>query len=348
VLTVEVTLPESDYPDEERRRSYFDRALQEISALAPVRSAGVVVPLPMNHEIWTYQFALPGDAPAESAEWPVAQAFRASPRYFEAMGIRLHEGRGFASSDGRDAPRVVAVGRTLAERYWPGRSPVGETLLVGDAESSETATVVGVVADVKHDGFETDAPLQLYRPLDQAPTRGRFFVLATDGPPESVASLTREALSRVDPNLPLAVRPMNDVVQESTLQWSISSLLLGVFATVALALASLGIYGVISYSVAARRREIGLRMALGATRRDVSGLVLTEGLRLAAAGLAIGLALALVVARLMASILYGIGPFDPVTFAFVLGIFLAVAILASLLPASRAARTDPLGVLRYE
>jgi predicted permease len=278
----------------------------------------------------------------------VAEAFRVSPGYFETMGVRLHAGRGFVSSDGAGAPPVVVVNRTLAERYWPDASAVGETVLVGDAQRSERATVVGIVADVKHDGFEAEASPQLYRAIDQAPSRGRFFVIATDGAPESVASATREALSRVDPNLPLGVRPMNDVVRESTLQWSISSLLLGIFGTVALALASLGIYGVISYSVSARRRELGLRMALGATRRDVRRLVLSEGLRLSGIGLGIGLALALVVARLMASVLYGIGPFDPVTFAFVLGIFLVTALLASLLPASRASRTDPTGVLRYD
>jgi predicted permease len=348
ILTVEVTLPESGYPVADSRRIYFERAAEAVGTLASVRSVGAVTPLPMNHELWTVQFALEGDAPADTEDWPVAEEFRISPGYLDAMGIRLHAGRAFGSADGPDAPPVALVSRSFAERYWPGRSPVGQILLVGSAETSRRAAVVGVVDDVKHAGFEAEAPVQIYRPIEQAPSTRRFLVVSARGAPETVTAATREALARIDASLPLTVKPMTEIVRENTLQWSLSSLLLGVFGAVALALASLGIYGVISYSVTARRREIGLRMALGATRRDVSGLVVNEGLRLAGLGLAIGLALALVVARLIASLLYGVGPFDPVTFAAVVAVFLATSVLASLVPATRASRTDPTGVLRFE
>jgi predicted permease len=348
VLTVEVTLPEAEYPDIELEQSYFERAVSELEGLPDVRSAAAVAPLPMNHAIWTIPFAPEGRAPAAGEDWPQAQEFRVSPGYLTAMGISLQEGRAIAPADGPDAPVVVQVSRSLAERNWPGRSPVGESILIGDPTARETATVIGVVADVKHEGFEDENPIQVYRPLAQSGSRSRFLVIAAEKAPEAVAGPVREVLKHLDPDLPVTLRPMREIVAESMLQWSVSSLLLGIFGLVALALASLGIYGVISYSVASRRREMGLRMALGATGGEVSRLVLVEGLKLAGLGLVLGLALAAVAAKLMASLLYGIGPFDLVTFAAVTGVFLGTAILATLLPAGRAARTDPIVVLRYE
>jgi len=240
------------------------------------------------------------------------------------------------------------VSRSLAERNWPGRSPVGESILIGDPTAPETATVIGVVPDVRHEGFEDENPIQLYRPLAQSGSRGRFLLIAADGAPAAVSPPVREALRKLDPDLPVTLTPMDEIVRESKLQWSVSSLLLGIFGLAALALASLGIYGVISYSVASRRREMGLRMALGATGGEVSRLVLAEGLKLAGLGLVLGLALAAVAAKLMASLLYGIGPFDVVTFTAVPAVFLGTAVLATLVPAVRAARTNPIGVLRYE
>jgi putative ABC transport system permease protein len=348
VLTVEVTLPESDYPELERQQNYFERAVSAIEALPGVRSGAAVSPLPMNHAIWTIPFAPSDRTPAAEGDWPQAQQFRVSPEYFGVMGIPLREGRVIARGDGPEAPAVVLVSRSLAERHWPGRSPVSESIVVGEPAARAAATVIGVVADVKHQGFEDENPLQIYRPLAQSGSRGRFLVIAFEGAPEGVSGPVREALSRLDPDLPVTLRPMTEIVTESTLQWSLSSLLLGIFGLAALGLASLGIYGVISYSVASRRREMGLRMALGATAGEVSRLVLAEGLKLAGLGLVLGLALAAVAAKLIASLLYGIGPFDLVTFAAVTGVFLGTAILATLVPAGRAARTDPIDVLRWE
>jgi putative ABC transport system permease protein len=348
VLTVEVTLPESDYPELERQQNYFERAVSAIEALPGVRSGAAVSPLPMNHAIWTIPFAPSDRTPAAEGDWPQAQQFRVSPEYFGVMGIPLREGRVIARGDGPEAPAVVLVSRSLAERHWPGRSPVSESIVVGEPAARAAATVIGVVADVKHQGFEDENPLQIYRPLAQSGSRGRFLVIAFEGAPEGVSGPVREALSRLDPDLPVTLRPMTEIVAESTLQWSLSSLLLGIFGLAALGLASLGIYGVISYSVTSRRREMGLRMALGATAGEVSRLVLAEGLKLAGLGLVLGLALAAVAAKLIASLLYGIGPFDLVTFAAVTGVFLGTAILATLVPAGRAARTDPIDVLRWE
>ncbi len=348
VLTVEVTLPEADYPDVARQQSYFERAVSSIEALPGVRSAAAVSPLPMNHAIWTVPFAPSGRAPAADEDWPQAQEFRVSPGYFTAMGIALQEGRAFTAGDGGESGLVVLVSRSLARLHWPGRSPVGESILIGDATARATATVIGVAADVKHEGFEEKDPLQIYRALGQSGSRGRFLVIAAEGAPEALSSPLRDALTRLDPDLPVTVQPMTDIVAESMLQWSVSALLLGIFGLAALALASLGIYGVIAYSVASRQREMGLRIALGATGGEISRLVLAEGVKLAGIGLGLGLALALVAANLMASLLYGVGPFDFVTFGVVTGVFLATAVLSTILPAVRAARTDPISVLRCE
>ena len=241
----------------------------------------------------------------------------------------------------------MIVSKSTAENTWPGQSPVGETLLVGDPNEPVSATVIGVVADVKHEGFDTTTSPQIYRPLLQRPLTGRYFVLSLSGSASAALGPVREAFTRVDANLPISIRPLSEIVAENTLQWSIGSLLLGVFGALALLLASLGIYGVIAYSVAQRRREIGIRMALGATDRDIRSVVVGEGLRLTAFGMAIGLVLALVVARLIAAMLFGISPFDPITFAAVAGIFAVTAVVASVLP-SEAARTNPVVVLRYD
>ena len=242
----------------------------------------------------------------------------------------------------------MIVSKSTAENTWPGQSPIGETLLVGDPKEPVSAMVVGVVTDVKHEGFDTPTGAQIYRPLLQRPLTGRYCVLSLSGSETAVLGPVREAFKRVDANLPISIRPMSEIVAENALQWSIGSLLLRVFGALALLLASLGIYGVVAYSVAQRRREIGIRMALGATGREIRSMVVGEGLRLTALGTAIGLVLALVVARLLSAVLFGVSPFDPVTFAAVAGIFAVTAVVASVLPASEAARTNPVIVLRYD
>ncbi len=350
VLTVHVSPPESDYPGEEAVQAYYDRAETELASLPGIEVVGQTRPLPMNHATWTLQFARPGRAPATPEEWPVAHRFNVSSGYFDAMGVALLSGRGIEETDRSEAPAVVVVSRSLAEAHWPGDNPVGESLWVGDPTEPLEATIVGVVSDVTHEGFESSLRPQLYRPLHQSPNVSRFFVLRHSGAggadAGAVVASVRSALARVDPNLPLEIRPMGDVVAENTLQWSIGSVLLGVFGLAALFLASLGIYGLIAYSVAERRREIGIRMALGATASDIRNVIVGEGLRLTVTGMGIGLVLAAVAARMMATMLFGVSPFDPVTFVAVVLIFLSTALVSSLIPAASAARTEPIGVLR--
>jgi predicted permease len=348
ILVVEVTPAESDYGEPEDVHAYYDRAMWEIGAVAGVTSAAHVTPLPLNHETFTMQFARPGQVPGTAQDWPLALRARASAGYFATMGIPLIAGRAFRESDDADAPPVAVVSQLLASQHWPNESPVGQTLLMGNPDSPTAATVVGVVGDIQHTGIDTELRPHIYQPVTQGSSRRRFIVIRNGGSVEAVAGPVRQALLRIDPNLPITMRPMMDVVDESTLQWSISSALLSAFGTVALFLASLGIYGVISYSVVRRRREIGVRVALGATGNNIRRVFVGEGFRLSAIGLGIGLVLSVGVGQLMTSFLFGISPFDPITLGGVLVIFGGVAMLASLLPALRASRTDPAGVLRYE
>ncbi len=346
-LTVVVTPPASEYSIE-RLEDYYRRSEEALANLPGVRAAGTVMWLPLNHETSMLQFALPGQEPATPGEWPVAIQNLASGDYFATIGIPLVAGRTFDATDTRDAPPAVMVSRALAERYWSGHSPVGRSLLIGDPESPTSATVVGVVGDARHEGLVDEVRPQIYRPLTQRPSRRRFFVLATDGPPASLTASARQALHGVDPNLPASVRPLRDIVNENMLLWSIPSVLLGVLGVGALLLAAVGIYGVIGYSVAQRRQEIGIRMALGASREQIRHVFVQDGLRLTLVGLGAGLVLAVGAGQLIRGVLLGVSPFDPVTLTAVLVVFAVVAILASFLPAERASRVDPQRVLRYE
>jgi predicted permease len=348
LLTVEVTVPESDYPSTDEQAAYFERAVREARALPGVEGVGSVYPLPLNHENIPTRVALPGQEPATADEWPSVLYARVGPGYFESMGIPLVAGRAIEPADAPEGERVVVVSRALADAQWPRESPLGKSVLYGDPGEPREATVVGVVGDIRHDGVSTNLRPHLYRPLSQAPVRRRFLTIHAAGDPGALAPQVREALTRIDPNLPLDIRPMREVVMENTFQWSIGSAFLGVFGLVALLLAALGIYGVISYSVARRQREIGLRMALGASGSQIRGVVVGEGLKLTGFGLAIGLVLAIGVGQVMASLLFGVSPFDPVSLGGTLAVFLLVALLSSLVPALRASRVDPLGVLKAE
>ncbi len=350
IVTAEVTLPSTEYPTTEERSAWVGRAVAELEGTPGVASASAVAWLPLNHEMFTWQVAPPEMAGVPTEEWPLAVLNNTYPGYFETMGIPLIEGRAFSDADGADGEPVAVVSRSLARRLWPDQSAVGRTLLAEeDPEPPVRFRVVGVVGDVRHADLSMDAHgLQLYRPIEQAAGRRYFLLARTDGRPAELVAPVREALLASNPNLPANVRPMTAVVRENLLQWGIGSVFLGTFGTGALLLAMLGIYGLIAYSVAQRRREIGVRIALGATRGEIRRVLVRDGVRLALIGVAIGLVLAVLLARVASSALYGVSPFDPLTLAIVSVLFLGVAALASLVPAERASRTDPIHVLRAE
>jgi putative ABC transport system permease protein len=264
-------------------------------------------------------------------------------------------GRGFTTADRGDALQVALVNETMARRYWTDRSPIGGRIRMGSDGDRPWITVVGVVQDVRHNGITTTVKEKFYRPHAQFQVSTGFapsamtLVVKTDGDPRALAKPVRQAVAQLDPNLPVsAVRPMSDVIDDAMAPSSFTGLLLASFAALAVLLAAVGIYGLLSYLVSQRAREIGIRMAIGASQRDVVSLIVRKGLLLTGAGLIVGLTLAFGATRLMGALLYGVGPVDLTTFATVPAILLVVALAASYLPAARATRLSPLLALRSD
>jgi predicted permease len=350
LLVAEAILPAGEYASPQERLAFVERAVSELRRVPAIASASAITALPLNHETHTFQVAPPEMAGLPGEEWPLSVINYAYPGYFETTGIALLAGRTFEAQDGPEAPGVVVVNRSLARRFWPNESAVGKTLLAGnDPSDPGSYTVIGVVADIRHSGLSGgEVGPQMYRPALQHRARRYFLLSRTEGPPSAAVPAVRQALRSADSDLPVEIRSMTSVVRENQLQWSLSTAFLGIFGGGALLLASLGIYGLISFSVAQRRRELGVRIALGATRGEIRKVVVGDGLRLTAFGLVLGLAAALALSRLLASVLYGVSSSDPLTLAGVLALFLGVAGVASYVPAERASRTDPVGVLKSE
>jgi putative ABC transport system permease protein len=349
ITTTEIILPTNEYPSAEERRAMMTELVAAVAARSDVQSASAVRWLPLNHEMISEQVAPPDMIGVPGEEWPLAMSNYVHPDYFETMGIELLAGRDFASTDGIDADRVAIVNRSLATRFWPDGNRVGQTLLAGDPDDPTTYLVVGVVADARHSDLnQTDIAAQVYLPTLQASAR-RFFVVArTPGQPSDAVPGIRSAIGSIAPTLPLAIRPMNAVVAENQLQWSLSSVFLAAFGAGALLLATLGIYGLISYSVEQRHRELGVRIALGATAAEIRQSVVGDALKLTGLGLALGLLVSLGLGQAISSVLYGVSPFDPVTLAGVLLLFVGASALAAFVPAARASGTNPIAVLRSE
>ncbi len=263
--------------------------------------------------------------------------------------IDLVTGRDFELLDDAESQAVTVVTSSVAARFWPGEDAVGQTLLVGDPADPSTTLVIGVVEGVQHENLDpSTVGLQIYRPALQNDARRFFVVGRTRGEPEDAITSIRSAIGSIAPDLPLTIRPMNDVVAENQVQWSLSSVFLGIFGAGALLLATLGIYGLISYSVSQREREMGVRIAMGASNGEIRKSVVVDGIRLTGIGLAIGMVAALGIGQLIGGLLFGVSAFDPVTLGGVMVLFLLVSALASFVPAARASRTDPITVLRSE
>lgn len=347
LATVEVLLPTEAYPSAEERHLFMEEAVTVVAGIPEVVSASAVQWLPLNHETISRSALPAGMTGIAAEEWPLATMNRVYPGYFRTMSIDLLEGRDFSGLDGVGSAPAIVVNRTMADRYWSEANAVGQTVLMGDAEDPGTFTVVGVVEDVQHADLDpASVGAQIYQPALQAGARRFFLVARTRGDPADAVPALRDAMARTAPDLPVRLRPMSDVVAESQLQWSLSSLFLAIFGGGALLLATLGIYGLISYSVAQRERELAVRMALGASGSEIRRRVVGDGLELTGLGLAIGLAAALAMGRLLSTVLYGVSAADPATLGSVLGLFLVVAALASLVPATRASRTSPVTALR--
>ena len=340
LLTFRVSLSGARYASDASRAQLFGALLDRLRLVPGVAGAGAVDPLPMSGEYSGGGFTIEGrPAPANWRDMST-QYCQATPGYFRTMGIPVILGREFEPAD--SAQPVVVINDALAKRFFPGESPLGHRI-------PRAGTIVGVVGNVRHNGPASEAGPQLYYPSARRPARTMSIAVRTAGDPLTLVPVIRQQVHALDADLPVErIKPMTSVIGDSTADVRLITALVGGFAVFALALAAIGMYGVIAYSVSQRQHEIGIRIALGASRRNVLGLVLGRATLLAVAGIAIGVPLALVAARLTASLLYGVSPRDAGVFTAVPLLLLAVALVASYLPARRATNLDPLDALRSE
>lgn len=356
VLTFDLALPASDYGDAATVPGVYEQILERIRALPGVTAAGSATAIPIADDPPRIDFTIEG-APAAPAGVPSASAdaIIVQQGYFDALGIPLLRGRLPEPSDGPDAPMVAVINQTTVERYWPGEDPIGRRFRYASAPPLPWITVAGIVADTKVGGLTEEPRAQIYLPHRQvrvaqgSPGRTMTVVVRTALPPTRLVGSVRGVIREIDPILPLAnVRTMEDVLRAAAARPRLTANLLGVFALIALALATVGIYGVVSFATARRTREIGVRMALGARHTDVLRQIVAEGMRPVVVGVVLGAVVALAGARVLSDVLFGVSPRDPVTFVVVPLVLAAVAGLASYLPARRAARVAPMESLRYE
>lgn len=348
VVTAQVFLPGYRYDDAAKRLAFLDGVLDRLSALPGVRAAGATNYLPLSGFWGTVSFVADGLPPPPAGQEPEADDRRATPGYFEAIGMRLVRGRGFTPRDTGGSPQVAIVNETLARRIWGERDPVGSRLNLGDAREPSWWEVVGVAGDVRAFGAGTEVHAEIYRPFAQTSFPLIAFAVRA-GDPAALAPAIRSAIREVDPDQPiLQLTPMESLAASSLATRRVSAVLIGAFAGVALLIAAIGVYGVTSHAVARRTHELGIRMALGAARRDLLLLVMRQGLRPALAGLAGGLAGAWALTRWLRSLLYGVSPTDLSTYVFVGLLLMAVASLACWVPARRATRVSPMIALRTD
>jgi predicted permease len=354
VLTMRVALPETSYAKPEQVVGFFEQLNDRIRQLPGVRAAGAARSLPLGSTIGDFGLQVEGYQPAPGTgakgDWQIV-----TDGYFEAMGERVIRGRTITAADTADSMLVALINEEMARLYWNGRDPIGGRMKIGGDAQRPWVTIVGVVADVRHNGITDRIKEKFYVPHRQwhravgFPIRGMTLVVKSGGDPAAQTATVRQAIRALDPNLPIAdVRTMETVVDATMSTPRFTGILLGVFATLALILSAIGIYGVLSYVVSRRTREIGIRVAIGAGRGEVLRLILRSGLGLALTGVVIGTVAAIWTSRLMRNMLHDVSPSDPMTFAAVGAGLAVVAILASLVPAWRATRVDPVVALKTE
>ena len=351
VITFELTLPSPKYPDQDHIVNLYSQVLDRLRAVPAVESAGLAESLPLGGAGESTVIKFPDRPVSNDKELPFANYTIVSPGYFPAIGASLLRGRGLAETDTADSIPVTVINMAMAKKYWPGQDALGKRVALGSPRYP-TFTIIGMVVDIKHfSPGEVTAPEMYvtYRQKQWPSMATMRVVLRTKADPAALTASVRDAVHSVDPDLPIAkLRSLTSLVDSSLNKPRFTMLLLASFAGLALLLATVGMYGVVSYAVAQRTREIGIRMALGAGRGNVFGMVLGQGARLAGFGIAIGLILSLAVTRLMIGFLYGVQPTDPLTFASVCLLLIGIALLACYVPARRAMRVDPIVVLRHE
>ena len=346
VLSFNLTL--SRYSKPEQQISFLKNVLERAAQVPGVQSVGLTSTLPLRGGPAT-SFVLEDRPPVAIGDEPTADIRVIDPNYFRTMRIPLRAGRSFSDSDSSNAPKVMVVNETLARTFWPNEDPVGKRITMRDWGPPLSGEIVGVAGDVKSDGLDSEIRPMIYWPYQQFPVIFDNIVVRTDADPKSVVGSIKSQIWAVDPAQPIAVVETMDQVLAGTLATRrFNMLLLGIFAAVALALAAVGIYGVISYTVSQRTHEIGIRVALGARGLDVLRLVVGQGMTLALVGVGVGLAAAAALTRLMSTLLFDVSPTDIPTFAVVSFVLSAVAFAACVIPARRATRVDPMVSLRHE
>jgi putative ABC transport system permease protein len=356
LLVADVPLSENAYAKPEQRFQFFDRLVERARTLPGVRAAGAASFLPVSGGGGLLHFNIAGRPPKTPHDYTAAGYRTVTPIYLETLGVPLLQGRLISAGDTDKAPAVAVINATMARTYFPGENPLGKRMQIGATPEPEkdvpTMEIVGVVGDVRQT-LDLDPEAEMYLPYRQAdqvlPVFQLSVVLRTAGDPLQETAALRNALSQIDPNQPLVkVRTMEENMAGTAAQPRFRTWLIGIFAALALALAGIGVYGVMSYTVTQRTGEIGIRVTLGAQPGDVFGIVVGEGLRLALLGVSCGLVAALALTRVLQSFLYGVSAYDPLTFVAVAFLLTLVGLAASFFPARRATRVDPIVALRYE
>jgi putative ABC transport system permease protein len=330
--------------------NFYNQLIQRIESIPGVKAAGaasaIFLSLTPNSDNFSIE-GRPDFKPAESIETPIDAV---TPNFFRVIGTPLTRGRFFDERDGPDAPLVVIINETMARRFWPDEDPIGRRIKYGNLNSRDRwKTIVGVVADARRTGYDLDVRCETFLPHAQAPHGDMTLVIRADSRPEALAPAVRQAAREIDPDQPFyEINTMRATISEMVAKRWLNTLLFGLFGAIALLLAGVGIYGMMATMVTQRTREIGIRLALGAQTREILKMLLWQGAKLTALGLAIGLTAAMALTRLMSKLLYGVRATDPITFVVISLVLLGVALLACWIPARRATRVDPMITLRTE
>jgi putative ABC transport system permease protein len=329
--------------------SFFRNLVERIEAMPGVRSAAAISFLPFAGLGAATSIEIVGRPEPPAGERPVADVRVVHPNYFDTMGIRLLDGRSFTQAEANEARRVVIINETMARSYWPDENPLGKQVVINMKDENLPNEIIGIVSDSRHAGLDIPIRAMTYWPHSELTYSAMTVVVRAESNPQALAGAIRQEVLNLDPDQPIAdVRTMESILGESVARSRFSAVLLTTFAVLALALAALGVYGVLSYTVAQRTHEIGIRMALGAGQQDVLKLVVAHGMKLVLAGVAIGTLASIGLTRLIAGLLFEVSATDPATFVVIALVLTAVALLACFIPARRATKVDPMVALRYE
>jgi putative ABC transport system permease protein len=351
ILTFNVAVPEVRYSSE-KQAQFFNDLLPRIKTLPGVQSASAVMPLPLSGDRFSISFQIEGRPVARKDE-PSADVFISAPNYFRTMGIPIRKGRDFEARDEHKSTPVIIVTESFARQFFPGEDPIGKRIKPGistwENDESTMREIIGVVGDIRNRALNTEPKPAYYLPQSQVPFTQLIVVAKTANDPHSLVTGATREVRAIDAEVPVfSSKTMEEYISSSVAAPRFNTTLLSIFAAVALVLTIIGLYGVMSYSVAQRTNEIGIRMALGAQSRDVLGLIVKDGLKMVAIGLVLGISGALALTRLLSTLLFGVTTKDPATFVVIAALLSIVAMVACCLPAWRATRVDPLEALRCE